>query len=93
MNAEHKGLPVLKSPANRQRAVGLTYPGFHYAFTNTMDEADAKAAFERYALRGPGRVVFESALLLIWGGMDHIVPASVDKVASKRFHVPAMTPA
>jgi len=53
--------PVLKSPANRHRAVGLTYPEFHYAFTNTMDEADAKAAFERYAVPGPGRVLFEGA--------------------------------
>jgi alpha-beta hydrolase superfamily lysophospholipase len=98
--------PVLKSPANRHHAVPLTFPEFHYAFTNTMDEEPSKAAYERYAVPGPGRVLFEGAfanfnprtalqldfaneerapLLLIAGGADHVVPASVDKAASKRF--------
>jgi pimeloyl-ACP methyl ester carboxylesterase len=55
------GFPVLKSPANKHRAVALTFPEFHYAFTNTMSEPDSKAAFERYAVPGPGRVLFEGA--------------------------------
>ncbi len=98
--------PVLKNPANKHRAVPLTFPEFHYSFTNTMDEDEAKAAYERYAIPGPGRVLFEGAfanfnprtalqldfknedrapLLLIAGGADHVVPAPVDKQASKRF--------
>ncbi len=55
------GFPVLKSPANKHRAVALTFPEFHYSFTNTMDDGDAQAAFERYAAPGPGRVLFEGA--------------------------------
>jgi pimeloyl-ACP methyl ester carboxylesterase len=53
--------PVLKNPANNHRAVALTPSEFHYAFTNTMTEEDSQAAFERYAVPGPGRVLFQGA--------------------------------
>jgi pimeloyl-ACP methyl ester carboxylesterase len=55
------GFPVLKSPANRHRAVALTFEEFHYSFTNTLSEDAARAAFERYAAPGPGRVLWEGA--------------------------------
>jgi alpha-beta hydrolase superfamily lysophospholipase len=55
------GFPVLKSPANKHRAVALTFPEFHYSFTNTMDDDAAMAAFERYGAPGPGRVLWEGA--------------------------------
>jgi pimeloyl-ACP methyl ester carboxylesterase len=55
------GFPVLKSPANKHRAVALTFEEFHYSFTNTMDDAEARAAFERYAVPSPGRVLWEGA--------------------------------
>jgi pimeloyl-ACP methyl ester carboxylesterase len=54
--------PVLKSPANDHRAVALTFDEFHYAFTNTLSEDEARAAYERYAVPGPGRVLFQGAL-------------------------------
>jgi len=56
------GFPVLKNPANRHRAVALTPKEFHYAFTNTLDEGESQAVYERYAVPGPGRVLFEGAL-------------------------------
>jgi pimeloyl-ACP methyl ester carboxylesterase len=56
------GFPILKSPSNFHKAVELTPEQFHYAFTNTLSDADAKAAYERYAAPGPGRVVFQGAL-------------------------------
>src|SRR5258707_5320486 len=55
------GFPVLKSPANKHRAVALTFEEFHYSFTNTMDEAEARHRYERYAVPGPGRVLWEAA--------------------------------
>jgi pimeloyl-ACP methyl ester carboxylesterase len=54
--------PVLKSPSNRHRAVALTAQQFQYAFTNTMDDAESDRAYERYAVPGPGRVLWQGAL-------------------------------
>ena len=53
--------PVLGNPANRKRTVELTPKQFHYAFTNTMNDADSKVAYDRYEIPGPGRVLFQAA--------------------------------
>jgi pimeloyl-ACP methyl ester carboxylesterase len=55
------GFPVLKSPANNHRAVALSLEEFRYAFSNTLSE-ESQAAYERYAVPGPGRVLFQAAL-------------------------------
>jgi pimeloyl-ACP methyl ester carboxylesterase len=55
------GFPVLKNPANTHRAVALTPEEFHYAFTNTMSDQDSQPVYERYAVPGPGRVLFQGA--------------------------------
>jgi len=56
------GFPVLKNPANNHRAVMLTPEEFHYAFTNTLSEEDSAKVYARYAVPGPGRVLFQGAL-------------------------------
>ena len=48
--------PVLKNPANRHRAVGFTPEQWHYAFTNTFDEEESLALYERYHIPASGRV-------------------------------------
>jgi pimeloyl-ACP methyl ester carboxylesterase len=53
--------PVLSNPANAKRTVELTPKQFHYAFTNTMSDGDAQAAYDRYEIPGPGRVIFQAA--------------------------------
>lgn len=56
------GFPVLKNPANNHKAVALTPQEFHYAFTNTLTEEESAAVYARYAVPGPGRVLFQAAL-------------------------------
>jgi pimeloyl-ACP methyl ester carboxylesterase len=53
--------PVLRNPGNRKRTVELTPSQFHYAFTNTMSGSAAKAAYDRYEVPAPGRVLFQAA--------------------------------
>lgn len=74
------GFPVLKNPANRHRSVSLTPQEFHYAFTNTLTEAESLDAYRRYAVPGPGRVLFQGAL----ANLSPHSPATVDIRNSKR---------
>ncbi|SNY74305.1 Pimeloyl-ACP methyl ester carboxylesterase [Nocardia amikacinitolerans] len=53
--------PVLTNPANRHRAVPLTYEQFRYSFANAVDEAEAKSLFETYAVPAPGAPLFQAA--------------------------------
>jgi pimeloyl-ACP methyl ester carboxylesterase len=67
--------PILHNPANRHRAVMPTGEEFHYSFTNTIeDEAEASAIYERYAVPGAGRVLFEGAL----SNLSRHAPLTVD---------------
>jgi alpha-beta hydrolase superfamily lysophospholipase len=52
---------ALKNPANRHKAVTLTPGEFHYGFTNTLSDNESNAAYKRYAIPGPGRVLFQAA--------------------------------
>ncbi|MBL0937753.1 MAG: alpha/beta hydrolase [Gemmatimonadaceae bacterium] len=54
--------PVLKNPANRNKAVGFTHEQWHYAFTNTFTDADSKAMYDRYHVPASGHVLFGSIL-------------------------------
>ncbi|HZQ49921.1 MAG TPA: alpha/beta fold hydrolase [Candidatus Dormibacteraeota bacterium] len=98
--------PIVRNPANRGRAVAMTHDQFHYAFTNTLTAAESQDAFRRYAVPGPGRLLFQAALanldskspltvdfakadraplLIIAGGSDHIVPASLNAATARRY--------
>jgi pimeloyl-ACP methyl ester carboxylesterase len=53
--------PVLGNPANRGRAVPLTYEQFRYAFANAVDEQEAKDLYETYAVPASGAPLFQAA--------------------------------
>jgi pimeloyl-ACP methyl ester carboxylesterase len=61
-SALKSSFPALKNPANSHRSVMLTPGEFHYAFTNTLSEEESLAVYERYAVPGPGRVLFQAGL-------------------------------
>jgi pimeloyl-ACP methyl ester carboxylesterase len=66
--------PIVRNPANRGRAVAMTPDQFHYAFTNTLTAEESQAAYQRYAVPGPGRVLFEGAFANLSSGS----PLAVD---------------
>ena len=51
--------PVLKNPANMNRAVPITEKDFHYAFTNNLTDEESKAVYDRYAVPVSGRILFQ----------------------------------
>jgi pimeloyl-ACP methyl ester carboxylesterase len=53
---------VLRSPANRHKAVGLTYDQWRYAFTNGFPEEQARALYERYAIPASGGIFWDNVL-------------------------------
>jgi pimeloyl-ACP methyl ester carboxylesterase len=53
--------PVLTNPANRHRAVPLTYDQFRYAFANAVSEDEAHQLYETYAVPAPGAPLFQAA--------------------------------
>jgi len=54
--------PTLRNPANKNKSMELTPKQFRWAFTNTMSDEDTQAAYERYQVPGPGRVLFQAGL-------------------------------
>jgi non-heme chloroperoxidase len=53
--------PVLHNPANRHRAVPLTFEQFRYAFANAVDDDEAKELYDTYAVPGSGEPIFQAA--------------------------------
>ena len=52
---------VLANPANRHRAVPLTYEQFRYAFANAVGEDEARELYESYSVAGSGEPIFQAA--------------------------------
>jgi pimeloyl-ACP methyl ester carboxylesterase len=61
ISALRSASPVLGNPANRHRAVPLTYEQFHYAFANAVGEEEARELFETFAVPASGAPIFQAA--------------------------------
>ncbi len=55
------GSPVLRNPLNVDRAVPLTFEQFQYAFTNAVDENEARQLYDSCAVPAPGKPIFQGA--------------------------------
>jgi non-heme chloroperoxidase len=61
VSALRSASPVLSNPANRNRAVPLTYEQFRYGFANAVGEDEAKELYETYSVPGSGVPIFQAA--------------------------------
>ena len=61
ISALRSSAAVLGNPANRNRAVPLTYEQFRYAFANAVPEDEAKELYDTYAVPAPGAPLFQAA--------------------------------
>ena len=53
--------PVLGNPANRNRAVPLTYEQFRFGFANVVSEEEAKELYTTFAVPASGLPLFQAA--------------------------------
>jgi non-heme chloroperoxidase len=60
-SALRAAFPVLRNPANFQRAVSLTFEQFRYAFANAASEEEARRLYQTYAVAAPGAPLFQAA--------------------------------
>jgi non-heme chloroperoxidase len=61
ISALRAAMPVLQKPANRKRAVALSYAQFRYAFANAVSEQEARELYETYSVPGSGAPLFQAA--------------------------------
>lgn len=62
LSALRAAWPVLGNPANRHRAVPLTFEQFRYAFANALDDGEAQALYLAHAVPAPGAPLFQAAI-------------------------------
>lgn len=62
--------PVLKNPANRHKAVGLTPEQWYEIFANTFGEERSRELYDRYHIPASGKIFWGSALANIHPGKD-----------------------
>jgi pimeloyl-ACP methyl ester carboxylesterase len=61
ISALKSAFPVLGNPANRGRAVPLTYAQFRYGFANAVTEEEARQLYAEFAVPAPGAPLFQAA--------------------------------
>jgi non-heme chloroperoxidase len=61
ISALRASAPVLSNPTNVHKAIPLTYEQFRYAFANAVDEDEAHALYDEFAVPAPGAPLFQAA--------------------------------
>ena len=61
LSALKSAWPVLHNPANRNRAIPLTYEQFRFGFANAVGEEEARELYEKFAVPASGAPLFQAA--------------------------------
>lgn len=70
INALKASSAVLSNPANRHRAVTLTFDQFQFGFANAVSEEEAHQLYEQYHVAGSGVPVFQAAFANVNPGTE-----------------------
>jgi non-heme chloroperoxidase len=54
--------PALRNPANRNRAVALSWDQFQYGWANALSEEEGRQLHETFHVAGPGAPLFQAAM-------------------------------
>jgi pimeloyl-ACP methyl ester carboxylesterase len=73
-------IPVLRKKSNRHGAVALSARQFRYGFGNAITADESRDLYERFAIPGPGRPLFE----VTSAKKDPASPAAVDTATGER---------
>lgn len=73
-------LPVLRSKANREKAVTLSERQFRYAIANAIPRDEANALYERWSIPAPGKPLFE----VVGAKKDPASPTTVNVANASR---------
>jgi pimeloyl-ACP methyl ester carboxylesterase len=76
LSALKSAAPVITNPANRGRAVELTFDQFKFGWANMLDEDEARELYETYHVPGAGKPLFQAAF-------SNLNPWTEDRVDSK----------
>jgi non-heme chloroperoxidase len=71
---------VLRNPANKHRAVPLSFEQFRYGFANAISEEEAKELYEKFSVPGSGAPIFQAAA----ANLNPLTEAKVDTKSSER---------
>jgi pimeloyl-ACP methyl ester carboxylesterase len=61
LSALKAAFPVLGNPANRHRAVPLTFEQFQFAFANAVSDDEARQLYDTFAVPASGAPLFQAA--------------------------------
>ena len=79
-SALKSAFPVLRNPANRNRAIPLTFDQFRFSFANAVTEDEAKSLYATYAVPAAGAPLFQAAT----ANLNPWTEASVDTESPQR---------
>jgi pimeloyl-ACP methyl ester carboxylesterase len=80
ISALRSAAPALHNPANRHRAIPLTFDQFRFGFANAVSEEEAKELYETFAVPAPAEPLFQAAA----ANLNPWTEAKVDTETDKR---------